>query len=210
MSRLTFGEEIGNSISHGVMMIFVLILLPFAAVYSYNEGSTLELIGVSIFLISMFLMFTSSTIYHTMAFDSKQKRVLKILDHSFIYVAIAGTYTPIALVVIGGWQGYVILGIQWLCVIVGVLYKSLSKRSIPMLSLAVYLTMGWNVLLFFPVFYSNANQTLLVLIGLGGVLYTLGAIVYAKHGFKYHHLVWHLFINAAALCHAVAIIFFLK
>ncbi len=209
MARLTVGEEIGNSVSHGVMMVLMLLLLPFAAVHSYLEGSTLELIGVSIFLISMFLMFTASTIYHTMEFDSKQKSVLKILDHSFIYVAIAGTYTPIALVVIGGWQGWVILTIQWVCVLVGILYKSIARKSIAILSLAVYLIMGWSILLFFPVFYSNANTTLLVLIALGGVLYTIGAIIYAKKGFKYHHLVWHLFINAAAICHAIAIIFFL-
>ncbi len=210
MARLTFGEELGNSVSHGVMMVVTLMLLPFVSVHAYLEGSTVEFVGVSVFFISMFLMFTSSTIYHTMDFDSTQKRVLKVLDHSFIYVAIAGTYTPIALVVIGGWQGSLVLLIQWTCVLVGILYKSIARKSIRFLSLAVYLIMGWNVILFFPLFYANATSELFVLITLGGVLYTIGAVIYAMRGFKYHHLVWHLFINAAAISHMVAIVFYLQ
>ncbi|MBQ6583768.1 MAG: hemolysin III family protein, partial [Alistipes sp.] len=160
--------------------------------------------------ISIFLMFLCSTLYHAMHPQSKHKAVFHILDHIFIYVAIAGSYTPIALTVIGGWQGILIVVLQWTMVLFGIFYKSLSRRSIPAVSLTIYLIMGWTVVFFFPLFLRNASTELLVLIAAGGVFYTVGAWFYAKKGFKYHHLVWHLMINIAVLCHFVAIVFFLN
>ncbi len=169
----------------------------------------MEAVSVSIYLISIFNMTLFSTLYHSMSPSSKHKDVFHILDHIFIYVAIAGTYTPIALCVIGGWQGVLITMLQWLMVIFGIFYKSLSRRSIPAISLTIYLVMGWTVVLFFPAFLANASTPLLWLIGLGGIFYSVGAWFYARKGFRYHHLVWHLFINIALLLHFVAIIFYL-
>lgn len=209
----TFGEEIANTVSHGVMAILTLLLLPFAAVWSYTHavGNNIEsAVGVSIFVISIFLMFLCSTLYHAMHPQSKHKSIFHILDHIFIYVAIAGSYTPIALTVIGGWQGILIVALQWAMVLFGVFYKSLSKRSIPAVSLTIYLIMGWTVVFFFPLFLRNASTPLLVLIAIGGLFYTIGAWFYAKKGFRYHHLVWHLMINIAVCCHATAIVFFLN
>lgn len=205
----SFGEELGNAISHGCMMIATLILLPISAVHSYLKGGVLACTGVSVFVISIFLMFMSSTLYHSMDPKSKHKRVLKILDHIFIYFAIAGTYTPIALYVIGGWQGIVIICIQWAVVLFGIFYKSLMKNSIPKLSLAIYLIMGWTIILFFPLFIAKANAILIWLIAAGGVLYTIGAVFYALRNFKYHHMVWHIFINLAAITHFIGITFFM-
>ena len=102
----TVGEEIGNAVSHGVMSLLSLLALPFAAVWAYahDPGGVLASVSVSVFVISIFLMFLASTLYHSMNPQSKHKEVFHILDHIFIYVAIAGSYTPIALSVIGGWQ----------------------------------------------------------------------------------------------------------
>ena len=122
---------------------------------------------------------------------SKHKAVFHKLDHIFIFVAIAGTYTPVALLVIGGWQGVFVTVLQWTAVLLGILYKTLARRSIPALSLTIYLVMGWTAIFFLPRLIRNASLPLLLLILLGGVLYTAGAIVYAKKGFRYHHLVWH-------------------
>ena len=209
----TVGEEIANAVSHGVMAVLALIALPFAALWSYTHavGNNIEsAVGVSIFVISLFLMFITSMLYHSMHPDSRHKEIFHILDHIMIYVAIAGSYTPIALTVIDGWQGILIVILQWAMVIFGIFYKSLSKRSIPAISLTIYLIMGWTVVFFMPLFIRNASLPLLVLIAAGGVFYTLGAYFYAKKGFKYHHLVWHLMINIAAVCHFVAIVFFLN
>ena len=209
----TFGEEIANTVSHGVMSILTLLSLPFAAVWSYTHavGNNIEsAVGVSVFVISLFLMFLCSTLYHSMQPQSRHKEIFHILDHIFIYVAIAGSYTPIALTVIDGWQGILIVVLQWAMVLFGLFYKSLSKRSIPAVSLTIYLIMGWTVVFFFPLFLRNASTPLLVLIAAGGIFYTIGAWFYAKKGFKYHHLVWHLMINLAVCCHFAAIVFFLN
>ena len=207
----TFGEEIANAVSHGVMVLVSLAALPFAAVWAYvhDAQGVLAAVSVSIFVISIFLMFLASTLYHSMNPSSRHKEVFHILDHIFIYVAIAGSYTPIALSVIGGWQGVVIAAVQWAMVLFGIFYKSLSRRSIPAVSLTIYLVMGWTILFFLPLFIRRASVPLLWLIAAGGVLYTVGAWFYARKGFRYHHLVWHLLINLAVICHFAGIVFFL-
>ena len=207
----TLGEEIANTLSHGVMACATLAALPFAAVwvYAHDTEPVLAAVSVSVFVISIFLMFLASTLYHSMNPQSRHKEVFHILDLIFIYVAIAGSYTPIALSVIGGWQGIVIAVVQWAMVLFGIFYKSLSRRSIPAVSLTIYLVMGWTIVFFLPLFIRHASTALLWLIALGGVLYTGGAWVYARKGFRYHHLVWHLLINLAVAAHFTGIVFFL-
>ncbi len=207
----TMGEEIANSVSHGAMALLALLALPFSSVWAYvhDTDGVCAAVSVSIFVVSIFLMFLASTLYHSMNPASKHKEVFHILDHIFIYVAIAGSYTPIALSVIGGWQGILITVLQWVMVLFGVFYKSLSRKSIPAISLTIYLVMGWTIVFFLPLFIRQASTPLLVLIALGGVLYTLGAWFYARKGFRYHHLVWHLLINLAVLSHFIGIVFYL-
>ncbi len=205
----TFGEELANAVSHGVMMIIALLSLPCAAVWAYIDGGVVAAAAVSIYVISIFMMLLVSTLYHAMDFGSSHKEIFHILDHIFIYVAIAGSYTPIALLVIGGWQGVLIVVLQWLMVLFGVFYKSLSHRSIPAVSLTIYLIMGWTVVIFMPAFIRNSSTELLSFIVLGGVFYTLGAWFYARKGFRYHHLVWHLLINLAVISHFIAIVFYM-
>lgn len=207
----TLGEEVANTISHGVMSLLALCALPFTAVWAYlhDPQPVLACVSVSIFVISLFLMFLASTLYHSMNPASKHKAVFHILDHIFIYVAIAGSYTPIALSVIGGWQGVLIAVLQWAMVLFGIFYKSLSRRSLPAVSLTIYLVMGWTILFFLPLFLRNASTQLLWLIAAGGLFYTLGAWFYARKGFRYHHLVWHLLINLGAACHFAGIVFYL-
>lgn len=209
----TFGEEVANTVSHGVMAVLTLLALPFSAVWAFVHGvenPALASAGISVFVFCIFMMFLCSTLYHAMQPDSKHKAVFHILDHIMIYLAIAGSYTPIALYVIGGWQGTLIVVIQWVMVLFGIFYKSLARRSIPSISLSIYLIMGWMIIIFFPLFWNNASTPLLVLIGAGGIFYTIGAAIYAKKGFRYHHLVWHLLINLAVICHFVGIVFFLN
>lgn len=207
--NLTFGEELANAITHGVSSLLVLFALPVVTIVAYEKGTTRDVVGVTIFCISIFLMFLMSTLYHSMEPNTRHKKVMRILDHIFIYVAIAGTYTPIALSVIGGWQAIVILAIQWSMVIFGVLYKSLSKMSMPKVSLLIYIIMGWSVIFFLPLFLRNANKVLFWLIFGGGLFYMVGAVIYAKKGFKYHHMVWHLMIFLASCTHFIGICFYL-
>lgn len=128
---MSFGEEVGNSVSHGVMTVLMMCALPFAAVRGYLAEGVTGAVCASVFAISLLCMFLGSTLYHAMVHETRHKDVFHILDHIFIYVAIAGTYTPIAVSVIGGWQGWLIVVLQWAMVLFGVFYKSLSRRSIP-------------------------------------------------------------------------------
>ena len=196
MFKLTFGEEVGNAVSHGVMALLCLFVLPFVSVYSYLRGGIVRSVGVSIFMICLFLMFLISTIYHSMAYDSQQKYIFRKLDHICIYLAIAGSYTPVALCVVKGWVGILILVIQW---------SAVSKRAFPILSTAIYLVMGWIAIVFIP-FLIHSSFWFLFFIILGGVMYSIGVFFYAKHK-KFFHFVWHLFINCASILHFIAIVF---
>ncbi len=207
--KYTFGEELANAITHGVMAFLCLFALPFTAVWAYSRGDVTDVAGISIFVISIFLMFLSSTLFHSMKHDTKHKTVFKIFDHIFIYVAIAGSYTPVALSVIGGWQGIVITSIQWSMVIAGILQKTLTNKESPKSYVAVYIIMGWTLLAFLPLFLKKAALELVTLIFLGGLFYSTGAIVYRKKSFKYYHMVWHFFVNLGAISHFIGIVFFL-
>lgn len=207
--ELSFGEELGNVITHGVMSFLLLLGLPVASIFGYIKGGYVLGIGYGVFIISLFLMFLSSTLYHTMTYDSKHKYVFRILDHIFIYVAIAGSYTPICLYVIGGPLGYTILAIQWTMVLIGILYKSIAQKSLPKLSVTIYLIMGWAAIIVFPRIIRETNFMFVFLIVLGGILYSVGTWFYIQKDRPYFHMIWHLFINAASVAHFIAIIFFI-
>ena len=209
IKKLSFKEEVANVVTHGVSALGVLGMYPVAVVYAYSHGRMIDVVGVSIMSVSLFMMFLMSTIYHAMDFGTKHKAVMKILDHIFIYVAIAGTYTPIALSIIGGWQGWVMFGIQWAAVICGIFYKSLSKKSLPKVSLSIYLIMGWTIVFFFPLFLKHASTALFLMILGGGLFYSVGSIFYAKKDLKLQHMIWHLFVMAGAITHYIGIVFFL-
>lgn len=207
MYRLGFGEEVANCVTHGVMAALCLIALPYAAIYAYNKGGTVSAAGVSIFIICLFIMFLESTIYHCMPYGTNHKYVCRKLDHICIYFAIAGSYTPIALTLIGGWQGIAILVIEWSAVLGGILLKAISSRSFPKLSMAIYMIMGWTAIFFLPTLLDKASVMFLALIVGGGMMYTIGAFFYAKPQRKYFHSVWHVCINIASILHFIAIVF---
>lgn len=208
ISRLSFSEEVANVITHGVMALIFLLLLPFSAIYSYLQGGSLLAFGTSVFVICIFMMLLVSTLYHAMSYDTTHKVVFRILDHIFIYFAIAGSYTPIALTLIGGWKAGVILGIQWACVLFGIFYKAVAKKEYPKLSLIVYMVMGWVAVLFMPTLLKNSKPIFLGLIVLGGIFYSVGAYFYTRKK-KWSHMIWHIFISAASIVHYIAIVFYI-
>lgn len=209
MLPLTFGEEVGNSVTHGVAALIFIFLLPFTAIYMYQTGGTLHAVGGSIFNISIIFMLLSSTIYHVMAPNSTHKYVMRLLDHSFIFVAIAGSYTPIALSLIGGPFGWTVFGVQWATAILGILYKVLSKNPSGKISMLAYMVMGWTAVIIMPFIYDKISFAFVFFIILGGVMYTIGAWFYAQKGRRYFHMIWHFFIILASAFHYVAIVFYM-
>ena len=207
--HLSRGEEVGNSVTHGVMSAILLISLPAVAIYSYTKGGVLLAAGESVFIISLFLMFLASCLYHAMSYDTPHKYVMRILDHIFIYFAIAGSYTPIALYVVKGWQGWLILIVQWVMVLFGILYKSIAQKAVPKLSVLIYLCMGWAAVFFIPAIIQNTSWLFIGLIVLGGIFYSAGAWFYMQKNRPYFHFIWHLFITFASISHFIAIVFYI-
>ena len=209
MRSYTFGEEVGNAVSHGIMAAAALGGIAPTSINAFVRHGTMAAVSVSIFMCSLFLMFLSSTLYHSMKVDTRQRQVLQILDHIAIYIAIAGTYTPIALVVIGGWQGIAVVSLQWTMVFFGILYKSISRRRIPKISLTIYLIMGWSIVFVGPMFIRNASLGMILLILAGGIFYSAGTYFYAKKDKRFFHMVWHFFVSLGAVCHFLGVLLFL-
>ena len=206
--QLTFGEEVANSVTHAVGSLLMLILLPITASYSYQQYGLAASVGMSIFVISLFLMFLSSTIYHSMSYNSPQKYVLRIIDHSMIYIAIAGSYTPVALSLVGGWLGYDIIILQWGTTIFGILYKIFAKNINEKFSLFLYLMMGWLAVFIVPAIVTKTGLAFWLLMLAGGLCYTIGAIFYARKC-PYDHMIWHLFILLASALQYIGIVYYM-
>ena len=210
----SFGEEIGNATTHGVMAVFMLCILPYAAVHSYltarSGNAILDSVTTSVFCIGTFLMFLMSTIDHTMKHGTKQKEVFNRLDHIMIFFAIAGTYTPVCLSIIGGKWGIGLCIAQWIVVIAGTLKKALafSKSAVSyVFSALLYLLMGWMIVLCFPILYEQANPVTFWLILAGGICYTTSVILFFMR-FKFAHMIFHLLVDFGAICHVIALCFF--
>ena len=206
--QLSFGEEVGNAVTHAVAAFGMLILLPYTAIHTYSLHGSLQAFGASVFVISLFLMFLSSSIYHSMPYTSIHKYILRIIDHSMIYIAIAGSYTPVALSLVGGWLGYLIVGLQWGLTIFGILYKIFAKKINEKFSLFLYLFMGWLVLFILPAILQKTGLVFGILMLAGGLSYTIGALFYAKKK-PYFHMIWHLFILLASALQYIAIVYFM-
>ncbi|KXT74160.1 Hemolysin III [Streptococcus sp. DD10] len=207
-NRLSFGEEVANSVTHAVGALLMLFLLPVSAIYSFEARGLLSAFGVSIFIISLFLMFLSSTIYHSMSYGSTHKYILRIIDHSMIYIAIAGSYTPVVLTLMNNWLGYLIISIQWGTTLFGILYKIFAKRVNEKFSLGLYLIMGWLVIFIIPQIIGQTGPIFWGLMLTGGLCYTVGAGFYAKKR-PYFHMIWHLFILAASALQYIAIVYYM-
>lgn len=194
-----------NTITHLIGVVFALssIWMVWPAVYRGWEYA----FGVLFFIVGMFLMFLASTIYHWVPQEhSTAKGVLRRLDHISIYVMIACSYTPICVSVIGGWLGWLVFGLQWAVVIGGVFYKVFAMGRYPRLSLALYLIMGWSVVLIIrPVILSLSMPAMLCIVG-EGLLYTVGTYFFSHDDKKYYHGVWHIFVLLGAMAHWTAVL----
>ena len=202
------GEEIANSISHGLGLVAALVGTPFLIVQAARHGDAGFIAGTSIFSATAILLYLASTLYHALP-AGKAKRVFRIIEHSAIYLLIAGTYTPFTLGVLSGAWGWTLLGVTWFLAAAGVALKAFSRASHPILSTVLYLLMGWVVVIAVdPLLARMPTAGLLWLIA-GGLSYTAGVVFFATDSrLQYGHLVWHLFVMAGTACHYFAIIWY--
>jgi len=201
----SLGEEIANSISHGVGFLLALAVTPILIIAAIPSG-TVAVVGASIFGATMMILYISSTLYHAFP-HSRTKRVFQIFDHGAIFLLIAGTYTPFTLSVLQGVWGWTLFGIVWSLAIFGVVLKSVGGAGTSRLSIGLYLGMGWlAVLAVKPLWNSLPGWGIFWLLA-GGVMYTAGVIFFIyDHRVRYHHFIWHLFVLAGTVCHVVAIL----
>ncbi|MBQ5938318.1 MAG: hemolysin III family protein [Bacteroidaceae bacterium] len=195
--------ELGNTWTHLVGVIFALSsiwLVWLAADVSWQMA-----FGVICFIVGMFFMFLSSTAYHWVR-EGKTKDVLRKFDHISIYVMIACSYTPILIGVVGGWLGWTVFAFQWLVVIGGIFYKIYAIGRWPRLSLAIYLIMGWSIVLIAkPVVKALMPETLWLLLA-EGIAYTAGTYFFAHDERPHYHAIWHVFVLLGALAHWGAVL----
>ena len=155
---------------------------------------------------SMVLLFTGSALYHGLT-NTRLKHIFWVVDHAFIYLLIAGTYTPFTLVTIRGGWGWSIFGVAWGLAIIGIVFKLVAIGKYPKVSIALYLIMGWIIVIALYPLIMAMSWTGLALLGLGGLLYTVGTIFYAWYSLRFGHVVWHLFVLGGAAAHFFAVLY---
>lgn len=199
-------EELANALSHGLgalaaIVATVLMLIKASASQVLTHG---QLIGVTVYGISMILLFTSSTLYHG-ATNEVQKTILHRLDHCAIYLLIAGSYTPFLMITLDTTLANVLLVVIWLLAIIGIVFKMFFIDKFPRTSLITYLLMGWLSVFVIYQLYQAAPIQLLTLLIAGGLSYSIGTIFYAINKIPYNHAIWHLFVLGGAVLHCWAI-----
>jgi hemolysin III len=203
--RQSLGEEIANSVSHGVGALAASIAGPVLIVAAVRRGGPFFIVGASIFAATSVLMYVSSTLYHALA-ESRAKRVFRVLDHGSIYLLIAGTYSPFTLGVLRGAWGWTLLGIVWGLAIFGIVMKSTGRAWHPIISTGLYVLMGWLALIAVRPLASALPAFSIAWLAAGGIAYTAGIIFYGARQLRYGHFIWHLFVVAGTACHAMAVL----
>lgn len=199
------GEEIANSVSHGVGFIAAVAATPCLIAAAVNRGTLASVVGVSVFAATMMLMYLTSTLYHALP-QPRAKKVFRILDHNAIFLLIAGTYTPILLGVMYGAWGWTLFGLVWGLAVAGIILKSFSGVKYHGVSLVIYVAMGWIVLIAVKPLLERMPAPGIAWLVAGGICYTGGIWFYRHKEMPYSHLVWHLFVIAGSVSHFIAII----
>ncbi|MEK4536944.1 hemolysin III family protein [Peribacillus butanolivorans] len=201
-------EEVVNAITHGVGVLLSIAALVFLIIFSVQKGSAWHVVISVIYGVSMLLLYVSSTLVHSFP-AGKTKDLFEIFDHSAIYLFIAGTYTPIMLLVIQGTLGWTLLGIVWGVAVIGVVFKAFFVKKFLFLSTILYIAMGWLIVIAWGPLSAAMPSAGIQLLVAGGLLYTFGAVFYVWRGFPYHHAVWHLFVLAGSVAHFFAVLFYI-
>lgn len=199
----TIGEEIANSVTHGIgaaLSVAALVILVIAAAL---RGAAAHIVSCAVFGATLVLLYLSSTLYHALT-HAGAKRVFRIFDHAAIYLLIAGTYTPFTLVTLGGAWGWSLFAVVWTLAVAGIVLKCFFIGRFHALSTTVYVLMGWlAVVALRPLLHAIPPSGFFWILS-GGLLYTLGVVFFASRR-RYSHAVWHLFVLGGSACHVVAV-----
>ena len=196
-------EELWNAITHGIGLVISIPACVILILLAVQSGSAVQIVSFSVFGGSLVLLFLMSTLLHSM--PEKYKRFFSILDHSSIYILIAGSYTPFLLIAIDGVLGIVLLCIIWAIAVFGVVFKCLFIHKFETFSLILYIAMGWLIIFAIKPLYEFLQFDGFTVLLAGGLLFTLGSIFYAWRKLPYNHAIWHLFVIAGCACLVVCV-----
>lgn len=207
ISRYTRGEELANGITHGIGIILAIGALVVMDVFAAKFGNAWHIVSCSIFGATLVVLYTASTLYHSIPFQ-KTKMLLRIIDHSAIFLLIAGTYTPFTLVSLRGPWGWSLFGAVWGIAVLGVVFQIFLLRRWQFISVGIYVGMGLIILIAIKPLFAALSPTGLKLLVAGGAAYILGLIFYGSSRLPYSHAVWHLFVLAGSAFHFFAVLFY--
>jgi hemolysin III len=197
--------EIANSITHGIGIIFGIAALPVLSALAATKQNTIAVVGAAVYGFCFLLLFSMSTLYHAFQ-HPRAKKVLHVFDHISIYFLIAGTYTPFLLNYMLNARGITMLCVLWGLTLMGIVFKLFFTGRFNFMSTLVYVGMGWILVFSGREFFNTIPSSVLTMIIIGGGLYSIGVVFYLWEKFYYHHVIWHLFVLSAAVCHYVAVL----
>ena len=207
--KYTLGEEITNSITHGLGVVFGIVILILTIITAAHNHNTIGVVSSCIYGVSMIIMFLISCLYHALSPRLGAKKVFRVLDHCDIYVFIAGSYTPFCLSLIGGVRGWFIFGTVWACALLGILLNSINLEKFKIISFILYLVMGWVIVFSFESLNAVLPTKGLIYLLSGGIVYTIGAALYGiGHKVRYMHSVFHIFVLIGCILQSFSILFY--
>ena len=208
-SFYTKGEEISNAVTHGIGTLASIAALVLLIVNSCKYGSVWHIVSYTIFGASLIILYLGSTLYHSIT-NKTAKKVFRRIDHSSIYILIAGTYTPFTLTVLRGALGWTIFGIIWGMTIAGIVIKCLWVGKFDKLSTLLYVVMGWMIIISINKLWHLLPLSSFIFLVAGGIVYTVGAIFYSFDKLPYNHPIWHLFVIGGSTLHFLSVMNMIK
>ncbi|MDP4108536.1 MAG: hemolysin III family protein [Bacillota bacterium] len=204
----SIGEEIANAVSHGLGALLSIAGTVLLLIYSVLQHDNYKIASSAIYGGSLIILFTMSSLYHALT-NKEAKKVFRVFDHTSIFILIAGTYTPITLVTLHGFLGWLVFGVVWGAAVVGIVLNTISIERFKKFSMACYLLSGWSIVAIILPLVRNMAPGGLLLLFLGGIMYTGGVLFYRRKDIGYMHFVWHLFVLAGSLFHYFCILFYI-
>jgi hemolysin III len=206
--KYSLGEEIMSAITHGVGAILSIVALIMCVVFSAKNGSMISVISSIIYGTTLIILYTMSTLYHSLAVNNA-KRVFRIIDHCSIFLLIAGTYTPFTLVALKKPLGYYLFAIIWAVAILGIVLNSINLKKYKVISFISYLILGWIIIFAYNPLKESVDFSGILLLLAGGIVYSVGALFYAfGRKVKYFHSVFHIFVLAGSILHFLSILLY--
>jgi len=202
----TAAEELAHSVTHGAGLLMAIAALVLMVVYAAQKGSAIHVVSCTVYGVTLVVLYASSTLYHALP-PGRGKRVFGILDHAAIFLLIAGTYTPFALVTLSGSWGWSLFGVIWGLALGGIVLEAVSRGRVRRIQLLLYLLMGWGIVGVARPLLRELAPAGLVLLMAGGLAYTLGVIFFVWKR-PFHHAVWHVFVLAGSICHFFAVLLY--